>query len=173
MLNLFPRLPPGRVCVSRFSFALCFTLACAEVVSPAAPGRVSCFAFRVSRDVSLWHLWRHLLFVSRCAYFRISYHNGVVERAIELLCVSRLTLWHLLLSCFAFRVSRYVSLWHLWQFFLVTRMCFSFHFGILTMIRSCTWIFSRWCARCCARMVAAQDAVQDGVQDFMQDDRRA
>ena len=57
--------------------------------------------------------------------------------------------------------------------FLVTRMCFSFHFGILTMIRSCTWIFSRWCARCCARMVAAQDAVQDGVQDFMQDDWRA
>ena len=44
---------PGRVCVSRFAFALCFTLACAEVVSPVAPGRVSCFAFRVSRDVSL------------------------------------------------------------------------------------------------------------------------
>ncbi len=102
----------------------------------------------------------------------------MVERAIELLCVSRLTLWHLLLSCFAFRVSRYVSLWHLWQFFLVTRMCFSFHFGIFDDDQKLYKMdffkmVCKICARCCAKMVAAQDAAQDGVQDFMQDDWRA
>ena len=73
--------------------------------------------------------------------------------AIELLRVSRLTLWYLLLSCFAFRVSRYVSLWHLWQFFLVTRMCFSFHFGIFDDDQ---------------KLPTFQDGVQDSVQDVVQ-----
>ena len=111
---------------------------------------VSRFVSRVSAFlVSLWHL----LFVSRCAYFRISYHNGVVERAIELLRVSRLTLWHLLRSCFALRVSRFSFYSGICgNFFLVTRMCFSFHFGIWRWSEAVQDGFSKSCARRCARM---------------------
>ena len=141
--------------VMRFSSQ--FGICCVSVSVARSAFLVSCFAWSVSRFVSrvsafLVSLW-HLLFVSRCAYFRISYHNGVVERAIELLRVSRLTLWHLLRSCFALRVSRFSFYSGICgNFFLVTRMCFSFHFGI--------W---RWSE-------AVQDGffqrvVQDGVQE--------
>ena len=160
---------PGRVCVSRFAFALCFTLACAEVVSPVAPGRVSCFAFRVSRDVSLWHLWRHLLFVSRCAYFRISYHNGVVERAIE--SVMRFSSHLVAFVAFVFRVScfalcftlafvaifsryAYVFLVSFWHFDDDQKLYMDFFKMVCKMLckdGSCARCCAKWCARFYAR----------------------
>ena len=149
-----------RACVSRFAWPervglgpLCW-----------AQHPLERFAFRVSRFAFLVSLW-HLLFVSRCAYFRISYHNGVVERAIELLRVSRLTLWHLLLvfrvTCFAFLVL----LWHLWQFFSRYAYVFLVSLWHLTMIRSCArWIFKELCKTVCKnaepmlrKMVAVRD----------------
>ena len=100
----------------------------------------------------------------------------MVERAIELLLRFVSLVVALCVSCFAFRVSRFL-----------------FHFGIcgknfsryayvflvslwhLTMIRSCTrWdFFFKMVCKMCKKMVCkdgAAHAVQDGVQDVMQDD---
>ena len=98
----------------------------------------------------------------------------MVESQLNWYCVSRLTSAFVVLvslvkrfafrvSCFVFRVSRFTGICG--NLFLGTRMRFSFHFGILTMIRS----YARWCARLLCKMVAMQDGVQYGVQDVMQD----
>ena len=199
LLNLFLRL---RVCVSRFTFGICCNLflvarisqlncyallvslgiCCVSVsvarlrFSFAFRVSVSRFVSRVSRFSFHFDIW-YLFLVARISgsHITMEWLRGQLNCyafLVSLCCIC-------CVSCFAFRVSRFLFHFGICgKFFLVTRMCFSFHFGILTMIRSCTrWDFFKMvckiCARCCAKMVAAQDAVQDGVQDVMQDDWRA
>ena len=121
--------------------------------------RFTCFAFRVSRFTLTF-----VQFVSRCAYFRISYHNWVVERQ---LCYAFLVSpWHLLLvslvaccvSCFAFRVrvSRFTLAF--------VAICFSLRVCVSCFTLAFWWwseavqdgenfqrVVQEWCARCCAR----------------------
>ena len=75
-------------------------------------------------------------------------------------------------SCFALRVSRFSFYSGICgNFFLVTRMCFSFHFGIWRWSEAVQDGFSKSCARRCARMqepmlrkmVAVRDVAQDGA----------